>query len=362
MYKYYFSSSRVFFPTAAKGVFFGNTPMQNTQKSHASDEQGEYSDDDAAESGNLYGLAERKRRLERNRRNLINVRFTELKTELDCFGNGGQDSTDSGKQHVTKPRLDKEAILKEATMRLIVQHNELTSTNARLKTLLAQIASMRGEIADLRNDKRQLQTEAERLRSNNSSLIATVIQSDSPSLLSIMDSAEVLENLFGSPEKNNDVSERTEPILDADIAINDSNIILSSSRNNKLPASQSLSHGVCAPLTALDMELGLLFSPPRTNASGYMQSATSTTLQNAAQSREPSIRMSVLDELTALLSSSVAAHIPSTHTAATMTTGFGSIGLPASASSTSLVSGPFSTLCSASSTESILYSTTSSTS
>lgn len=66
--------------------------------------------------------------------------------------------------------MDKEALLKEASMRLMVQHKELTATSARMKDLLSQVDAMHVEMGDLRKDKCALQNAVQRVRSSNSKL------------------------------------------------------------------------------------------------------------------------------------------------------------------------------------------------
>lgn len=122
------------------------------------------------------GQAERKRELERNRRNLINTRFAELNKQLQRTERHDSDYDNDDSPKAKRPRMDKEALLKEATMRLVVQSKELSSVSARLKDLLAQIDAMRVEMADLRKDKSFLRIELDSARLNNSNLWASMNQ------------------------------------------------------------------------------------------------------------------------------------------------------------------------------------------
>lgn len=104
-----------------------------------------------------------KRKLERDRRNLINARFDELAIELQR----NEDGDTGDRRFIKRPKIDKEAILKEAVMRLIVQRKEITTTMARLNDLLAQVDIMRIEMEDLRTDKSFLYADIQQLSESN---------------------------------------------------------------------------------------------------------------------------------------------------------------------------------------------------
>lgn len=114
-------------------------------------------------SGKHTGQGGHKRKLERDRRNLINTRFVELAIELQRNENGHKED----RRFMKRPKIDKEAILKEAVMRLVVQRREISNTMARLNDLLAQIDVMRIKMEDLRNDKSLLYSDIRQLSKSN---------------------------------------------------------------------------------------------------------------------------------------------------------------------------------------------------
>lgn len=128
-------------------------------------------------SGSLTSQGARKRKLERDRRNLINARFIELGIELQRTEQGYS----GGARLVKRPKIDKEALLKEAIMRLVVQNKELASTSARVNDLLAQVDTMRIEMEDLRKDKKELYADITRLSKSNKRLWAACCKSTSTS-------------------------------------------------------------------------------------------------------------------------------------------------------------------------------------
>lgn len=145
---------------------------EDRQRGHACDSSDEHGggESESHTPENRPGQAERKRQLERNRRNLINARFIELSAELQRSASASESPESREAPRMKRPRMDKEAVLKEATMRLIVQHKELSSASARLKDLGAQIDAMRAEMSDLRKDKVYLRSEVHRLRGSNAGL------------------------------------------------------------------------------------------------------------------------------------------------------------------------------------------------
>lgn len=116
------------------------------------------SSDDADSDGERPCQAVRKRELERNRRNLINVRFSELDAELQ------RRSCDPASTAKSK-RIDKEAVLKEACQKLSQQRKDLDSATERVTTMSAEIDNLRAEKVELRADKAYLRTELEEARS-----------------------------------------------------------------------------------------------------------------------------------------------------------------------------------------------------
>lgn len=116
--------------------------------------------------------AERKRELERNRRNLVNIRFIELEEELRLSaprvdssgrldGSGDPETTpvlSKGK------RIDKEAVLKEAANRIAVQRRDLEAATERLVSVSTEIDNLRAEKVELRSDKIYLRDELETVR------------------------------------------------------------------------------------------------------------------------------------------------------------------------------------------------------
>lgn len=115
----------------------------------------------APEAPRRPGPAARKRELERQRRNLVSTRFLELDRALlaeptASFQNGGAQPA---------KRIDKEAILKDATTRIVSQAAELTSANQRLTAMTGEVEVLRAEKVELRADKTYLHTELETVRS-----------------------------------------------------------------------------------------------------------------------------------------------------------------------------------------------------
>lgn len=130
--------------------------------------------------------AERKRELERNRRNLINVRFSELDIELRRSA-PILDATSAPLTEVPAAkvkRIDKEAVLKEATQRLSLQRKELERAMERAKATMVEMENLRAEKVELRNDKSYLRSELstvrgdiQRLRTDNLNLWQAVKKS-----------------------------------------------------------------------------------------------------------------------------------------------------------------------------------------
>lgn len=133
--------------------------------------------------------AERKRELERNRRNLINVRFS----ELDCELRRSAPPLDPTSASLTEAaaaskvkRIDKEAVLKEATQRIALQRKEVAAAMERAASMMAEIDNLRAEKVELRGDKAYLRSEldtvrrdVQRLRSDNLNLWQAVHKSSS---------------------------------------------------------------------------------------------------------------------------------------------------------------------------------------
>lgn len=109
------------------------------------------------------GPAERKRELERNRRNLVNVRFQELERTLGAL---------PGAPQRVQRRLDKEVVLKEAAQRLSSQQRDLDVALARLAAMSEEMHTLRTEKVELRQDKQFLHKEVAIARAENSSLAA----------------------------------------------------------------------------------------------------------------------------------------------------------------------------------------------
>jgi Helix-loop-helix DNA-binding domain len=111
----------------------------------------------------------RKRELERQRRNLVNMRFAELDRALVT-------SPVTNAPSVSHParRIDREAILKDATARIGALTAELGLSKERLASMNTEVQSLRAEKVELRADKSYLhtelsasRTEAQRLRNDN---------------------------------------------------------------------------------------------------------------------------------------------------------------------------------------------------
>lgn len=139
----------------------------------SSDEEAPFSDSDRHASENRVGQAERKRELERNRRNLINVRFSELDAQLrrtaPCRDVNSQQ--DTAASPLPKPsslkgrRIDKEAVLKEAIHRLARKEQEIREATNRIQAMSMEIDNLRAEKVELREDKSYLRGELEASRS-----------------------------------------------------------------------------------------------------------------------------------------------------------------------------------------------------
>ena len=151
--------------------------------------------------------AERKRELERNRRNLVNVRFTELEAELRrCAPN--MEGLTLGKPCAPKTRrIDKEAVLKEAAQRLAVQRAEIETVTKRLASMSAEVENLRAEKVELRNEKAYLRDELQtvrgdvhRLRSDNINLWQAFKKKSSLKSLLSADVAKLPAELFCRPK------------------------------------------------------------------------------------------------------------------------------------------------------------------
>lgn len=109
------------------------------------------------------GPAERKRELERNRRNLVNNRFAELENQLARL---------PGAPKRVYRRIDKEVVLKDATQALAAQQRDLELANSRLTTMTSEVGTLRSEKLELRRDKTFLHKELDASRNENMSLAA----------------------------------------------------------------------------------------------------------------------------------------------------------------------------------------------
>lgn len=127
----------------------------------------QYSDDPAARPCQ----AERKRELERNRRNLVNIRFVQLEKELRRSAPRLDSSTplnDPAQSDIPLPgkgkRIDKEAVLKDAASRLAVQRRDLEVASERITSMSTEIDNLRAEKVELRSDKAYLRSEVDTVR------------------------------------------------------------------------------------------------------------------------------------------------------------------------------------------------------
>lgn len=146
-------------------------PAKERKRSHPAPPRSPH--DDSDEDHVRPGQAERKRELERNRRNLVNVRFSELEAELRLSAprrgeprKSSQDPSSKGK------RIDKEAVLKEAAQRISIQRNELDAKSELIANKDAEIDNLRVEKVELRGDKAYLRKELETVRADISRLRA----------------------------------------------------------------------------------------------------------------------------------------------------------------------------------------------
>lgn len=105
--------------------------------------------------------AERKRELERNRRNLVNTRFVELEAQLAKL---------PGAPKRVYRRIDKEVVLKDATQALASLQRDLDLANSRLQVMTSEVNTLRSEKLELRRDKAYLHNELGTSRSQGKSL------------------------------------------------------------------------------------------------------------------------------------------------------------------------------------------------
>ena len=143
----------------------------------------------ATASKHAESASERKREMERRRRDLVSTRFYELAEELkrvsqrdpwggSTFGSGSAQSNErgtTGNGHVK--RIDKEAVLKEARVTVRRQNQEMRDLNGRVQDMAAEIEILRQEKLELRKDKdyyradiAQLREDVARLRADNFAL------------------------------------------------------------------------------------------------------------------------------------------------------------------------------------------------
>lgn len=131
---------------------------------HISEGGGGSSDNEGELKGVLgVGAAERKRELERNRRNLVNSRFAELEAQLARL---------PGAPKRVYRRIDKEVVLKDATQALAAQQRDLELSNNRLTAMSTEIATLRSEKLELRQDKSYLHKELANARTENRTIAA----------------------------------------------------------------------------------------------------------------------------------------------------------------------------------------------
>lgn len=186
------------------------TPPQDDD--HSDDDIPRHSDDPSMRPAQ----AERKRELERNRRNLVNIRFAELEAELrrslprvNSVGNAPRPDPAPAKVK----RIDKEAVLKEAAQRIAVQQKELSSLFDRISNMTTEIDNLRAEKAELRSDKAYLRSEldtsrgdVQRLRADNIKLWQVVKKQSSIKNLLAPDVAKLPAELFLRPKNNQEQS------------------------------------------------------------------------------------------------------------------------------------------------------------
>lgn len=114
---------------------------------------------------------DRKRVLEHNRRSLINERFFRLGKELQRSKANYRSGTAAKMvMELQKQRMDKEAILREATELIARRDKELECANTRIENLLSQVTDIREKLNELRKDKQRLYDEIKKLRNRNSNL------------------------------------------------------------------------------------------------------------------------------------------------------------------------------------------------
>lgn len=141
------------------------------------DEDSRHTDDDTVTRGSedthptRPGQAERKRELERNRRNLVNVRFAELEAELhrtaarpDASGRLIIPADPDPPAPTKGKRIDKEAVLKDAAHRLAMQRKDLAVMSDRMGGMSKEIDNLRAEKVELRSDKAYLRSELDTVR------------------------------------------------------------------------------------------------------------------------------------------------------------------------------------------------------
>lgn len=131
--------------------------------------------------------SERKREMERRRRDLVSQRFNELEEQLQrgnlgaewSYGllSSGSVNNVEGKGKTAAKRIDKESVLKEARRKLQRQEREILELRARLKDTTAEIDVLRQEKLEMRKDKEHyrfevvyLREEVTRLRADNFAL------------------------------------------------------------------------------------------------------------------------------------------------------------------------------------------------
>lgn len=168
-------------PPAVRERKRARTSPHCDEDAHTDDDgQGRPGSDDA-HCPSRPGQAERKRELERNRRNLVNVRFIELEAELrrtapraDPAGRLTLTPDPDPPAPTKGKRIDKEAVLKDAAHRLAVQRKDLVVASERMMAMSTEIDNLRAEKVELRSDKSYLRSEldtvrgeVQRLRSDN---------------------------------------------------------------------------------------------------------------------------------------------------------------------------------------------------
>lgn len=138
--------------------------------------------------------------MERNRRNLVNIRFVELEKELIRSGPRAEHHPERGSisssEFVAKgKRIDKEAVLKEAAQRIASLRKEVQSQTARITSMTDEISHLRAEKLELRADKGYLRSELENARNETKRL-----RTDNIGLWQALRKQSVVKNYLASDQ------------------------------------------------------------------------------------------------------------------------------------------------------------------